>query len=303
MKRLIGCIAILKRNCQGGRDVAQILKGKPVVEALKERISEETVLMKEKAIEPTLGIIRVGNRADDVFYEKSIIRNCESVGIKTRVFEVKSDIDIEKFCSLVKGVNEDNSIHGIMLFRPLPEQLDIDIIKHLIDPHKDVDCINPENLRRVFEGDSEGFPPCTPEAVVEILKHYDIPLEGANAVIINSSMVVGKPLAMMLLKEESTITVCHIKTRDLPKIASKADIVVSAVGRAKLFGEEYFGEDTLVIDVGINDDGNGKICGDIDFEKVNDKVKGITPVPGGVGTVTTAILLRHVLEACKKQVA
>lgn len=283
--------------------MAKVLKGKPVVEALKESISEETVSLKEKAIEPTLAIIRVGNRPDDVFYEKSIIRNCDSVGIRTKVFEVEADIDMDKFSNLVKEVNDDKSIHGIMLFRPLPDQLDIDTIKHMIDPLKDVDCINPENLRRVFEGDDSGFTPCTPEAVVEILKHYNIPLEGANAVIINSSMVVGKPLAMMLLKEESTITVCHIKTRELSKIASKADIVISAVGKAKLFGEKYFGEDTLVIDVGINDDGKGKICGDVDYEEVNHKVKGITPVPGGVGTVTTAILLKHVVEACKKQIA
>ena len=283
--------------------VAQILKGKPVVEALKERISEETISLRGKAIEPTLAIIRVGNRPDDVFYEKSIIRNCDSVGIKTKVFEVAADIDMHKFSTIVKEVNDDKSIHGIMLFRPLPNQLDIDDIKHMIDPQKDVDCINPENLRRVFEGDDSGFPPCTPEAVVEILKHYDVPLEGANAVIINSSMVVGKPLAMMLLKEESTITVCHIKTRELSEIASKADIVISAVGKAKLFGADYFSEDTLVIDVGINDDGNGKICGDVDYEKVNNKVKGITPVPGGVGTVTTAILLKHVVQACKKQIA
>lgn len=283
--------------------MTQILKGKPVVEALKERISEETVSLKRKAIEPTLAIIRVGTRPDDVFYEKSIIRNCDSVGIKTKVFEVQADIDMDKFSAIVKEVNDDKSVHGIMLFRPLPNQLDIDAIKHMIDPLKDVDCINPENLRRVFEGDDSGFPPCTPEAVVEILKHYDIPLEGSNAVIINSSMVVGKPLAMMLLKEESTITVCHIKTRELSQIASKADIVISAVGKAKLFGEEYFSDGTLVIDVGINDDGNGKICGDVDYERVNDKVKGITPVPGGVGTVTTAILLKHVVEACKKQIA
>ena len=283
--------------------VAQILKGKPFVEALKERISEETISLRGKAIEPTLAIIRVGNRPDDVFYEKSIIRNCDSVGIKTKVFEVAADIDMHKFSTIVKEVNDDKSIHGIMLFRPLPNQLDIDDIKHMIDPQKDVDCINPENLRRVFEGDDSGFPPCTPEAVVEILKHYDVPLEGANAVIINSSMVVGKPLAMMLLKEESTITVCHIKTRELSEIASKADIVISAVGKAKLFGADYFSEDTLVIDVGINDDGNGKICGDVDYEKDNNKVKGITPVPGGVGTVTTAILLKHVVQACKKQIA
>lgn len=283
--------------------MVQVLKGKPVVEVLKKEISKEIQLLSEKIIKPTLGIIRVGNKPDDIFYEKNIIKNCKSVGIDTKVFELKTDIDMKQLCKLVKQINNDESIHGIMMFRPLPPQLDINIIKYLISPNKDVDCINPENLRKVFEGDDTGFPPCTPEAVIQILKHYDVPLKGANAVVINSSMVVGKPLAMMLLKEKSTITVCHSKTRNLPNITLSADIVISAVGKARLFGEEFFGEDTLIIDVGINDDGSGNICGDIDFQKVSDKVKGITPVPGGVGTVTTAILLRHVLQAYKKQMA
>lgn len=280
--------------------MSNVLRGKPVVEDLRDRLVRDIANI---PVIPTLGIVRVGKRPDDLFYEKSIVKNCNRVGIKTTVYEFDTDISMDEFCSALNDIDNDDNIHGIMLFRPLPSQLDIEVIKHLISPQKDVDCINPDNIRRVFEGDVSGFPPCTPAAVVEILKYYDIELEGANAVIINSSMVVGKPLAMMLLKEDATITVCHIKTRNLEEIAQKADIVISAVGKARLFGEDYFGKDTLVVDVGINEDEAGSICGDIDYDNVSTKVKGITPVPGGVGTVTTSILLKHVVKACKLQTA
>lgn len=278
--------------------MTNILKGKPVVDGLKSYIKSEILELKSKDITPTMGIIRVGNRADDIAYEKSIIKNCKSVGMNVQVFEADKDITMEEFEKLVKKVNVDNNIHGILMFRPLPSQLNIEVIKHLIDPKKDIDCINPINLEKVFEGEMDGFCPCTPQAVMEILKYYEVPLQGANAVVINRSMVLGKPLAMMLLKENATVTICHSKTKNITKVASAADIVVTGVGKAKLIGEEYFNENTVVIDVGINISEEGKLCGDVDYEKVCNNVGAITPVPGGVGTVTTAILLRHVLDAC-----
>ncbi|WZL72777.1 bifunctional 5,10-methylenetetrahydrofolate dehydrogenase/5,10-methenyltetrahydrofolate cyclohydrolase [Clostridiaceae bacterium 35-E11] len=278
------------------------LKGKPVVVSLKEQMKQEILGLEAEGIQPTMGILRVGNRPDDIAYENSIIKNCDSIGMRTQVFEVDKNIHMEAFKELFHKINDDKYIHGVLLFRPLPLQLDMDVIKYLIDPQKDIDCIHPMNQQKVFEGAVDGFLPCTPEAVMEMLKYYQISLQGKNIVVINRSMVLGKPLAMMLLAAQATVTICHSKTRNLPEITSKADIVITGVGRARFFKEEYFHQDAVVIDVGINDGGNDKICGDVDDDRVHDKVKAITPVPGGVGTVTTAILLRHVLEACKKQI-
>ncbi|SCG83591.1 methylenetetrahydrofolate dehydrogenase [Proteiniborus sp. DW1] len=279
--------------------MAEILKGAPVAKTIKERIKSESDVLKQKGVIPTLGIIRMGNRPDDVSYEKGVIKNCESVGIQARVFEVPVDTPMDKFVELLKNVNEDNNIHGILMFRPLPSHIDYEIIKNLIDPRKDVDCMNPLNLEKVFEGELDGFVPCTPKAVIEILKHYNIPLVGANVAIINRSMVVGRPLSMMFLGESSTVTICHSKTKNLPEVTANADIVVAAVGKARMLGKEYFTENSVVVDVGINDAGEGKICGDVDYDNVVSNVKAITPVPGGVGSVTSAILLSHVIIACK----
>lgn len=279
--------------------MAEILKGAPVAKAIKEKIIAEAETLKQRNIIPTLGIIRMGNRADDISYEKGVIKNCESVGIQARVFEVSADTPMDEFVQLIKKVNEDHTVHGILMFRPLPDHIDYEIIKELIDPKKDVDCMHPLNLEKVFEGDIDGFVPCTPKAVIEVLKHYNVPLVGANVAIINRSMVVGRPLSMMFLGESSTVTICHSKTKDLPKLTAKNDIVVAAVGKARMLGKDYFSENSIVIDVGINDAGEGKICGDVDYDNVVENVKAITPVPGGVGSVTSAILLRHVIMACK----
>ncbi|WIV10715.1 bifunctional 5,10-methylenetetrahydrofolate dehydrogenase/5,10-methenyltetrahydrofolate cyclohydrolase [Proteiniborus sp. MB09-C3] len=279
--------------------MAEILKGAPVAKTIKERIKSDAESLKQKGIIPTLGIIRMGNRADDISYEKGVIKNCESVGIQARVFKVPADTPMDEFVELLKKVNEDDNIHGILMFRPLPDHIDYEIIKNIIDPRKDVDCMNPINLEKVFEGELDGFVPCTPKAVVEILKHYNVPLVGASVAIINRSMVVGRPLSMMFLGESSTVTICHSKTKNLPEVTANADIVVAAVGKAKMLGKEYLSQNSIVIDVGINDAGEGKICGDVDYDNVAENVKAITPVPGGVGSVTSAILLSHVIIACK----
>jgi methylenetetrahydrofolate dehydrogenase (NADP+)/methenyltetrahydrofolate cyclohydrolase len=186
-----------------------------------------------------------------------------------------------------------------MLFRPLPAHLDQDKVSKVIDPVKDIDCMSPENLEKVFEGGADGYAPCTPKAVVEMLKGHQIPLKGANIVIAGRSMVVGKPLAMLLLKEDATVTICHSKTKDMPAVTRNADIVVAAIGMARFMNGDFFSPHSVVIDVGINDAGDGKICGDVDFEPVIDKVKAITPAVGGVGAITTTILLSHVVQACE----
>lgn len=280
--------------------MSKVLKGKPVADIIKEKMREDIKELSEKGKTPTLGIVRMGNRPDDLAYERGIVKNCTKVGIESKVFEIDREASMEEFTKLIEEVNEDNNIHGILIFRPLPKQIDEDIINNLINPDKDIDCMNPINLEKVFEGDLDGFVPCTPKAVVEILKHYEYPLEGANVAVVNRSLVVGRPLSMMLLEERATPTICHSRTKNLNKVTSSSDIVVAATGRARMFDESYFSEDNVVIDVGINDAGDGKICGDVDYDNVVDKVKAITPVPGGVGSVTTSLLLSHVVKACKK---
>jgi len=281
--------------------MGEIWNTRDLVRNIKDSIKDEAELLQTKAVNPTLGIIRVGSRPDDISYERGIIKNSKSVGIKTCVFEVDSNISIDDFLKFLKDVNEDPSIHGILMFRPLPKQLDYKIIKHLINPMKDIDCCNPANLAKVFEGDGEVLCPSTPEAVVKILKYFREPLEGSNIVVINRSIVVGKPLSMMLVKEGATVTICNSKTRNLPVVTANADVVITAVARANYFNENYFNEKSVVIDVGINMDEDGKLCGDVDYKNVNEKVRAITPVPGGVGSVTTALLLKHVVMACKEQ--
>ncbi|MEM5817236.1 MAG: bifunctional 5,10-methylenetetrahydrofolate dehydrogenase/5,10-methenyltetrahydrofolate cyclohydrolase [Desulfitobacterium hafniense] len=281
--------------------MTQILNAKPVVQAMKENLRQEVAALQAEGKAPTLGIIRVGSRPDDVYYENNIIKNCETVGIATKTYPLDLNISMEEFTAVMTQVNDDPSVHGIMLFRPLPPQLDEEVIKHLISADKDIDCMSPLNLEKVFEGDMSGLLPCTPAAVMAILRHYDIELKGANAVVMGRSLVVGKPLSMMLLQDNATVTICHSRTRNLPEVAKNADIVIAAMGRARMIDDNYVAENSIVIDVGINDAGDGKICGEVDYDAVVDKVKAITPVPGGVGSVTTTILLNNLVRACKSQ--
>lgn len=277
--------------------MANILKGKVVADSIKENIKENALKLKGEGINPTLGILRVGKNPDDIAYERSILKNCENVGINGVVYEVKEDITTEELVNKLNILNNDANIHGILIFRPLPKHIDEKLISNTINPLKDVDCMNPLNLEKIFEGNTDGFAPCTPKAAMKILEYYDIPLEGANAVVVNRSMVVGKPLSMMLLSKNATVTICHSRTNNLSKLTNEADIVVTALGRAKFFDEEYFNENSTVIDVGISLDEQGKICGDVNTEIVSNIAKNVTPVPGGVGSVTTSILLSHVIVA------
>lgn len=275
------------------------LTGKPVVESLRENIKSRVATLGEKNITPTLLLIRVGEREDDLSYERGILKNCDLLGIKINVMQLPVEITMEEIRKVFEEANKDSNIHGIMIFRPLPNHLDPEEIQNLINPAKDIDCMSPINLEKVFEGNSDGFAPCTPKAVVELLKHYEIPLQGANVVVAGRSLVVGKPLGMLLLDENATVTICHSRTKDMPSVTAKADIVVAAIGKAKFMNEDFFSEDSIVVDVGINDDGNGSICGDVDFDNVFDKVKAITPAIGGVGLITTTLLLGHVVQACE----
>jgi len=275
------------------------LEGKPVVQFLREGMKHRISRLYEQGVVPAMSIIRVGEREDDISYERGILKSCTVLGIKSQVKCLPADVTLKEVTDVIEACNKDENIHGIMLFRPLPKQLDIEVIRNVIDPAKDIDCMSPENLEKVFEGNTEGFVPCTAKAVVELLKFYDITLQGANVVVAGRSLVVGKPLTMLLLDQNATVTVCHSRTKMMPSVTSKADIVVAAIGKAKFMNDEYFNRDSIVIDVGINDAGDGTICGDVDYELVFDKVKAITPTIGGVGAITTTILLSHVIKACE----
>ena len=275
------------------------LTGKPVVEYLRGNIKARVAELKERNIVPTILIIRVGNKEDDVFYERSILKNCSLLGIEGRVNELPKNVLMEELTKIIEDANDDNSIHGIMMFRPLPEHLNQKEILEKMNPKKDIDGMTPVSLEKIFEGDDSGFSPCTPKAVIEMLKYYDIPLQGSNVVVAGRSLVVGKPLAMLLLKENATVTICHSKTKNMSSITSNADIVVAAIGKAKFMNEEYFTKSSIVIDVGVNDDGNGKICGDVDYDNTFGKVKALSPPTGGVGTITTTILLEQAVKACE----
>jgi methylenetetrahydrofolate dehydrogenase (NADP+)/methenyltetrahydrofolate cyclohydrolase len=235
-------------------------------------------------------------------YERGILRGCEALAINGRVLELPEDVSQEQLLDEIEVANKNSEIHGIMVFRPLPAHIDPNAVAEAINPDKDIDCMSPINLERVFEGKSKSFVPCTPKAVIEMLKFYDIPLEGANVVIAGRSLVVGKPLAMLMLDENATVTICHSRTHSMNEVTKKADIVVAAIAKAKFMGEDYFTEDSVVIDVGINDDGQGKICGDVDYDNVVDKVKAISPAIGGIGTITSTILLSHIVDACERGV-
>lgn len=276
------------------------LEGKPVAQALREKLRQRISSMAELGVTPTILIVRVGDRDDDISYERGILKGCELLGIRNLMKPLSANITQEELVTILSEANEDPGIHGIMLFRPLPSQIDPAVIINSINPEKDIDCMSPINLERVFEGRSKGFAPCTPKAVIEILKYYNVPLKGANIVIAGRSLVVGKPLAMLLLDENATVTICHSNTKDMTKITAQAEVVVAAIGKAKFMDESFFMPDSIIIDVGINDDGNGKICGDVDYDTVFDKVKALSPAVGGVGTITSTILLSHVVEACEK---
>lgn len=283
--------------------MTKILKGKPVADKIKERLVERIEKLDEKNLQPCLAIIRLGEEPGDISYEKGIIKNAEKLGIKVIIKKEKRSLKTEDMVDIIENLNEDDNVSGILVFRPLADGIDEDLISNTVSPEKDVDCMNPLNLAKIFEGNISGLVPGTPKAAIEILENSGVDLEAKNIVIINRSLVVGKPLAMMLLEKNATVTICHSKTKDLDKISKNADIVITALGKAKFLDENYFHKNAIVIDVGMSMDEDGKMSGDVDFEKVKDKVKMITPVPRGVGSVTNTILLDNVVKACEQSIS
>lgn len=272
------------------------LRGKKVSDGIKEYVSKE---LETLTFVPKLAIVRVGENPDDMSYERGATKKLKSFGLDVASYVFPQDISDEAFKKAFKDINEDDEVTGILLLRPLPRTINEKDIENMIDPKKDLDGISPINIAKVFAGDTSGFSPCTAEAVIEVLKAYDIELTGKRVTVVGRSMVVGKPVSMLLLKENATVTMTHTRTVDLKKTCSDAEIVIAAAGRAKMLNSDYCGQDAVMIDVGINVDENGKLCGDVDYATLDGKASAATPVPGGVGTVTTAVLAKHLIQAAK----
>ena len=281
--------------------MAQILRGAPVAAELTEELASRVEALREGGVMPTLAIVRVGERPDDLSYERGACKRAEKVGVAVKRFVLPEDCSQEELLTTIDAVNKDDSIHGCLMFRPLPPTLDEVAACAALDAAKDVDGITPGSLFGVFANQPVGFPPCTAEAVIEMLIRSGIELTGANVTVVGRSLVIGKPVSMLLQARNATVAMCHTRTRDLAAACRAAEILVVAAGHARTIGADCVVPGQTVIDVGINwDDAAGKLVGDVDFDAVEPIVDAITPVPGGVGSVTTAMLMKHVIEAAER---
>ena len=280
--------------------MAQILKGKEVADALNASIQADVAQLKANGISPTLGILRVGEREDDIAYERGACKRCDVNGVNVKKCLLPADVSQEELLAAINDFNKDPAVHGVLMFRPLPAHLDEAAACDALLAEKDIDGITKGSSAGVYMGQDIGYPPCTAQACMEILDHFGIEVSGKKAVVIGRSLVIGRPVAMMLMQRNATVTICHTKTENMEDICRDADIVIAAAGKAGVIGGEFFREGQTVIDVGIHIKEDGSMCGDVDFAAAEPVVAAITPVPGGVGTVTTGVLVRHVVNAAKK---
>ena len=277
--------------------MAVLLTGKEVSNAVKERVAEDVKTLAQSGITPTLAILRVGERPDDLSYERSAIKVAATLGIGVRSIVLPADATQEQIEAAIDGINDDASIHGCLMFRPLPKGIDETALCNRLDARKDRDGIGLSSLAGIFAGTGQGYAPCTAQACIEICDYYNVPVQGKRVVVIGRSLVIGKPVSMLFLQRNATVTICHSRSENLAEITREADVVVCATGRAKAYDARYFSAGQTVIDVGINVDDQGNLCGDVDFDSVEPIVATITPVPRGVGSVTTALLMEHVVKA------
>lgn len=275
----------------------EILKGLPVANAINDRIAD--VMKSWTGRVPHLAIIRVGERPDDMSYERGATKKMEKVGFDCTSYTFPADIDNDTFQKEFDKINDDDNIDGILLLRPLPKHLDEQAVVNRINPNKDLDGISPVNMAKVYAGDETGFAPCTAEAVIEMLDYAGVDLKGKRVAVVGRSLVIGKPVAMLLMKKNATITVCHTKTIDMPGTCKNAEIIVAAAGVARMIDSSYVADGAVVIDVGINVDEEGNLCGDVNFDDISGVASVATPVPGGVGSVTTSVLAKHLLVAAQ----
>ena len=281
--------------------MAELLKGAPVAAALSEKIAADAAALKEKGVVPTLAILRVGQRDDDLAYERSAMKRCEKVGVAVKNVILPADVEADRFFATLQGLNEDPAVHGILMFRPLPKQIDPERARRMLAPEKDVDGCTDGSLAGVFTNSPLGFPPCTAQATMELLHHYGVALSGKQVAVIGRSLVIGRPVAMMLMHANATVTVCHTRTADVPAVTRAADIIIAASGQMESVGKDYLRPGQILVDVGIGwNEAKQKLCGDVRIEEAEAVVAACTPVPGGVGSVTSAVLCKHVVEAARR---
>lgn len=281
--------------------MAEILKGTAVADAICEAVKKDVSELKTKCVTPTLAIVRIGENSGDLAYERGAMKRAEKVGVNVKSFAFSEDIGEDEFLEKLCEVCSDDSVHAVLMMRPLPAHINDSKARAVIPASKDVDGCTDTSMAGVFTGADIGYPPCTAAAAMEILHHYGVDPCGQRAVVIGRSLVIGKPVAMMLMKENATVTNCHTKTKDVASLAREADILIAASGRLRSVGADYIKPGQIVIDVGVNwDEEKGGIAGDVDFDAAADTAAAITPVPGGVGSVTSSILMKHTVDAAKK---
>ena len=277
--------------------MATLLKGAQAAAAMNERTAARAAALTARGIVPTLAVVRMGAREDDLSYERGVMNRCAKVGVAVKPYLLEADASQAQLLAVVEEINQDPGIHGCLIFRPLPAQVDDKAVRAALAPEKDVDGITDASLAGIFTGSGVGYPPCTAQACVEILDFYGIPLEGKRVTVVGRSLVVGKPAAMLLDRKNATVTICNSRTRNLPEICRQADVLVVAMGKRGAIGGDCVAPGQTVVDVGIHTDENGKLCGDVRFAEAEPVVAAITPVPGGVGAMTTSVLAAHVVEA------
>ncbi|MDO4746671.1 MAG: tetrahydrofolate dehydrogenase/cyclohydrolase catalytic domain-containing protein [Bacillota bacterium] len=287
--------------------MAELLKGKPVADRITQDVAEKAAKLRASGIVPTLAIVRLGEDPGDLSYEKGAMKRASEAGVEVKSIVFPRDAAQEDLIAEIEKLNEDDSVHGVLMFRPLPKHIDEKAVCEVLDPAKDIDGITSGSLAGIFMDSEVGYPPCTAAACIELLDHYGIELAGKKVTVMGRSLVIGKPVAMMAMRKNATVTVCHSRTaaEDFAAAGAGADIVIAAIGKAKMINESMLGDGQTIIDVGINMDENGKLCGDVAFDReqpdagIGARAETITPVPGGVGSVTTAVLMKHVIEAAK----
>ena len=280
--------------------MAELWKGAPAAAALMEDLTGRIERLSGAGVTPTLAIVRVGERPDDRAYETGAVKRCEKAGVAVKRFPLPAGCSALELRAVLEHINAVSEIHGCLMLRPLPDPAMEEMACALLDPKKDVDCMTPAALAGVFAGKGWGYPPCTAQACLELLKYYKTALTGKRAVVVGRSLVIGKPVSMLLQAENATVTMCHTRTVDLPAVCRGAEVLIAAAGRANLLGAAHVSPGQVVLDVGINVDESGKLCGDVKFDEAEPVVSAITPVPGGGGAVTTAVLVKHVVEAAER---